>query len=327
MTDSTLAAPAAASGHTHLSARILALAGLGLLVLDSSLRIVVWNQWLASHSGLSATRVLGSPLFELLPELAGQRLEQLVLSALQSNLPQRLSPATQRAPFPLYPSGSWGGERIEQSVTVTPFTEGKQRYCMIEVSDVSRIVDREKQLRGQAEALRAQSYVDGLTGIANRRHFDVAMDRELRRAQRNNGQLSLLLMDIDSFKAYNDHFGHQQGDACLTMVAEAFAGMLQRPADLAARYGGEEFAAVLPDTSIEQAALHAEAIRARIAALQIDHAPAAQRPHVTLSIGVASFQRDQLADVATLLAAADSCLYQAKRNGRDRVQIHTLTPA
>ncbi len=327
MTDSTLAAPAAASGHNHLSARILALAGLGLLVLDSSLRIVVWNQWLASHSGLSATRVLGTPLFELFPELAGQRLEQLVLSALQSNLPQRLSPATQRAPFPLYPSGSWGGERIEQSVTVTPFTEGKQRFCLIEVSDVSRTVDREKQLRGQAEALRAQSYVDGLTGIANRRHFDVAMDRELRRAQRNNGQLSLLLMDIDSFKAYNDHFGHQQGDACLTMVAEAFAGMLQRPADLAARYGGEEFAAVLPDTSIEQAALHAEAIRARIAALQIDHAPAAQRPHVTLSIGVASFQRDQLADVATLLAAADSCLYQAKRNGRDRVQIHTLPPA
>ena len=324
MTDSTIATPAAASGHAHLSTRILALASMGLMVLDPDLRVVVWNQWLASHSGLSASRVLGRPLFELFPELAGQRLEQLVHSAMQSKLPQRLSPASQRAPFPLYASGTWGGERIDQAVAVTPFTEGKQHYCLIEVSDVSVTVDKEKQLRGQAEALRAQSYVDGLTGIANRRHFDVALDRELRRAQRNGGQLSLLLMDIDSFKAYNDHFGHQQGDSCLTAVAEAFAAMLQRPADLAARYGGEEFAAVLPDTSAEQAAQQAEAIRARVASLQLPHAPAATRPHVTLSIGVASFHREHLADAASLLAAADRCLYQAKRNGRDRVELHVL---
>jgi diguanylate cyclase (GGDEF)-like protein len=167
-----------------------------------------------------------------------------------------------------------------------------------------------------------QSYVDGLTGIANRRHFDVALDRELRRAQRNDGQLSLLLMDIDSFKAYNDHFGHQQGDACLTLVAEAFAATLQRPADLAARYGGEEFGAVLPDTSAEQAAQVAESIRARIAALAITHSPAATRPHVTMSIGVATFDKDTLADAAAMLAAADSCLYAAKKAGRDCVIVY-----
>ena len=304
-----------------LHARVLGLAKVGLMVLDANQHIVLWNQWLASHSGQSAHRVLGSDLFDLFPELRGQRLEQAVHSAMHSNLPTQLAPSLNPTPFPLYPAGTWGGERMEQAVSVTPFSEGKERYCLIEVSDISTTVGRERQLRGQAEALRAQSYVDGLTGIANRRHFDVALDRELRRALRNNGQLSLLLMDIDSFKAYNDHFGHQQGDACLTLVAEAFAAMLQRPADLAARYGGEEFAAVLPDTGAEQAARHAEAIRARIASLGITHAPKAARPHVTMSIGVASFDKERLADPESLLGAADRALYAAKHGGRDRVVI------
>jgi diguanylate cyclase (GGDEF)-like protein/PAS domain S-box-containing protein len=307
--------------HPKLFERVLGLANLGLVVLDSSQQIVLWNQWMASHSGWSASRVQGNELFDLIPELRGQRLEQAVHTALINNLPTQLPQALNRAPFALYPTGTWGGERMEQGVSVTPFTEGKERYCLIEVSDVSTTVGRERQLRGQAEALRAQSYVDGLTGIANRRHFDVALDRELRRAQRNGGELSLLLMDIDSFKAYNDHFGHQQGDACLTLVAEAFAGMLQRPADLAARYGGEEFAAVLPDTGPAQAQQHAEAIRARIAALGITHAPAALRNHVTMSIGVASFDKTRLADAESLLGAADRALYAAKHAGRDCVVV------
>jgi diguanylate cyclase (GGDEF)-like protein len=304
-----------------LHTRVLGLAKVGLMVLDANQCIVLWNQWLASHSGQSANRVLGSDLFDLFPELRGQRLEEAVHSAMHSNLPAQLAPALNPTPFPLFPAGTWGGERMQQAVSVTPFSEGKERFCLIEVSDISSTVGRERQLRGQAEALRAQSYVDGLTGIANRRHFDVALDRELRRALRNNGQLSLLLMDIDSFKAYNDHFGHQQGDACLTLVAEAFAAMLQRPADLAARYGGEEFAAVLPDTGPEQAAQHAEAIRARIASLGITHAPKATRPHVTMSIGVASFDKERLADAESLLGAADRALYAAKHAGRDRVVV------
>ncbi|MBA5689408.1 sensor domain-containing diguanylate cyclase [Rugamonas apoptosis] len=313
--------------HPKLFERVLGLANLGLVVLDSSQNIVLWNQWMASHSGWSASRVQGNELFDLIPELRGQRLEQAVHTALVNNLPTQLPQALNRTPFALYPTGTWGGERMEQGVSVTPFTEGKERYCLIEVSDVSTTVGRERQLRGQAEALRAQSYVDGLTGIANRRHFDVALDRELRRAHRNGNELSLLLMDIDSFKAYNDHFGHQQGDACLSLVAEAFAGMLQRPADLAARYGGEEFAAVLPDTGLVQAQQHAEAIRACIAALAITHAPAAVRNHVTMSIGVASFDKTRLADAESLLGAADRALYAAKHAGRDCVVVDSVQDA
>lgn len=136
--------------------------------------------------------------------------------------------------------------------------------------------------------LRARSCVDGLTGIHNRRYFDLSIERELRRVQRHDGALSLLLMDIDSFKAYNDHCGHQAGDACLITVAQAVTGMLKRPADVAARYGGEEFAAVLPDTPAAQALCRANAIREQIAALALAHAPAAGKPQVTLSIGVAA---------------------------------------
>ncbi|WP_349679600.1 GGDEF domain-containing protein [Massilia timonae] len=147
----------------------------------------------------------------------------------------------------------------------------------------------------------------------------MALERELRRAQRADGALALLLVDIDSFKAYNDHFGHQQGDSCLTMVAQELAGMLKRPADLAARYGGEEFAAVLPDTTLEQARVLADRIRAHVAGLGLQQAPAAHHPEVTLSIGVAAFDRARLNAPEALIEAADKALYAAKRGGRNRV--------
>ena len=143
----------------------------------------------------------------------------------------------------------------------------------------------------------------------------------MRRAQRLGSELSLLMMDIDSFKAYNDHFGHQQGDTCLSTVAQALAGMLKRPADVGARYGGAEFAAILPDTSSGQARALAEAIREHVVALSLAHAPAVARPYVTLSIGVASVDQQRLNDASTLIAAADKALYAAKRAGRNRVVV------
>jgi GGDEF domain-containing protein len=205
-------------------------------------------------------------------------------------------------------------------VSVTPFTEGKERFCLIEVSDISTTVGRERQLRGQAEALRAQSYVDGLTGIANRRHFDVALDRELRRAIRNDGQLSLLLMDIDSFKAYNDHFR----PSARRRLPDPGGGSLRRHLATPGRPGG---------------ALRRRGIRRRAAGHRAGtggagrrnhprqnrlagHHPlpqAAARPHVTMSIGVASFDKDRLCEAAAILAAADRCLYAAKHAGRDCV--------
>ncbi|WP_229425043.1 MULTISPECIES: diguanylate cyclase [unclassified Massilia] len=178
---------------------------------------------------------------------------------------------------------------------------------------------RERQLLDHAEAMRARSHVDALTGIHNRGYFNLALDRELRRAQRGGSALSLLLLDIDSFKAYNDYYGHQAGDACLVTVAQAFSSMLKRPADVAARYGGEEFAAILPDTTLEQARMLANGLREHVAGLKMAHAPAALHPQVTLSIGVASSAPGRQLDAAGLVEAADRALYAAKRGGRDRV--------
>jgi diguanylate cyclase (GGDEF)-like protein len=304
-----------------LSLRALNLVNSGIIVLDVHHKIVLWNGWLVPRSARAAARVRERPLFEVFPELRGSRVEAAVLAALTVGASTVIPQTESRAPFPLREAGSFDGPRIEQAVTVTPFRDGEQRYCMIEIRDVSGTVEREKRLLDHAESLRARSYVDGLTGIANRRYFDVALDRELRRAQRMKGELSLLLIDIDSFKAYNDHFGHQQGDTCLSTVAQALASKLKRPADVAARYGGEEFAAILPDTSLEQARLHANAIREHVAGLALPHAAAAHWPMVTLSIGVASFDRERLHEVPALIEAADKALYAAKHGGRNRVVV------
>lgn len=319
--------PIDADTATDLSLRALNLVNSGIIVLDAHHNIVLWNGWMVPRSARAAARVRERSLFEVFPELRGSRVEAAILAALADGTSTAIPQTESRAPFPLREAGSFDGPRIEQAITVTPFRDGEQRFCMIEIRDVSGTVEREKRLLDHAESLRARSYVDGLTGIANRRYFDVALDRELRRAQRMKSELSLLLIDIDSFKAYNDYFGHQQGDTCLTTVAQALAAKLKRPADVAARYGGEEFAAVLPDTSLEQARLLANAIREHVAALALPHAPVAHWPMVTLSIGVASFDRERLHEVPALIEAADKALYAAKRGGRNRVVVDGDTPA
>jgi len=315
-----------ASQLPDLSVRALNLVDAGVIVLDADQRIVVWNGWLVPRSGRAAARMRGQLLFDVFSDLRGSRVETAGLAALAEGLSGTVPQAESRAPFPRREAGSFDGQRIDQAVSVQAFREGQDPFCLIEIRDVSGTVERERKLLDHAESLRARSYVDGLTGIANRRYFDVALDRELRRAQRLDGPLSLLLIDIDSFKAYNDHFGHQQGDACLTTVTQALASKLKRPADVAARYGGEEFAAILPDTTFEQAAKHANAIREHVAALVLAHAPAAHWPMVTLSIGLASFDKATLNEAGALVEAADKALYAAKRGGRNRVEGYQTGP-
>lgn len=307
----------------EFASNALNLVSCGIIVLDANHNIVLWNRWMVTRSGRSAARVLQHSLFDIFPELAGSRVYAAVLAALHDGTATNVPQSQSRCPFPLREAGSFDGERIDQAVTVHPFKEGKASYCMIEIRDVSDMMTRERNLLEHAESLRARSHVDALTGIYNRRYFDLTLERELRRARRSGGEVSLLLMDIDSFKAYNDHFGHPEGDACLITVAQSLAGMLKRPADVAARYGGEEFAAVLPDTSADKACVVANAIREHIASLALEHAPAAVRPYVTLSIGVASYSVDRLNDPASLIEAADRALYAAKRGGRNRVMLES----
>jgi diguanylate cyclase (GGDEF)-like protein/PAS domain S-box-containing protein len=162
--------------------------------------------------------------------------------------------------------------------------------------------------------------IDGLTGIANRRRLDAELEREWRRCNRSRAPLSLVLLDIDAFKSFNDMYGHPAGDDCLRRVAAALADVPRRAADLVARYGGEEFAMVLPDLDAAGALQLAEAARACIEALAIAHAGSAAAPVVTVSAGAATRYPGRGGSAAALLAAADRALYLAKRKGRNRVQ-------
>lgn len=163
--------------------------------------------------------------------------------------------------------------------------------------------------------------LDGLTQLANRRRFDEYLVQEWRRMVREQTPLSLILCDLDCFKAFNDTYGHPAGDACLQRVAQAITQVVERPADLVARYGGEEFAVILPNTTIDGAIQVAEKIRAEVKALAIAHTNSQVSQFVTLSLGVTSIIPTSNLSFTTLIAVADHGLYQAKAEGRDRIVV------
>lgn len=183
---------------------------------------------------------------------------------------------------------------------------------------------RESEAKLAAANLELQQLaaLDGLTGIANRRRFDQAIASEWQRGQREQRALSLIMCDVDCFKAYNDTYGHLAGDLCLKKAAAVFTEHLKRPADLAARYGGEEFAIVLPGTDPEGALQIAEACRAHLHALAIAHSGAAGGI-VTISLGVATMVPGPGAGPEHLIGRADKALYAAKQGGRNRVSQST----
>ncbi|MBC3954500.1 response regulator [Pseudomonas triticifolii] len=162
---------------------------------------------------------------------------------------------------------------------------------------------------------------DGLTGLSNRRHFDEYLELEWRRATRDQTQLSLLMIDVDYFKAYNDSFGHLEGDEALRQVAKAIRNSCSRPSDLPARYGGEEFAMVLPNTSPGGARLIAEKLRQSVVGMNIPHIAPAEGAHLTVSIGVATVGPQVGLNSRQLILDADKGLYAAKNNGRNQVAV------
>ncbi|WP_066965810.1 GGDEF domain-containing protein [Microbulbifer sp. Q7] len=171
--------------------------------------------------------------------------------------------------------------------------------------------------------LRALSQLDGLTGLANRRHFDEALQKELDRAARHDQPLSLLLLDIDHFKAYNDHYGHVSGDHCLRLVSDAIAGCLRRSGELIARYGGEEFALLLPNTDMAGLNNVVERIQRAIRESAIPHAGRVDGGElVTVSIGGTTVQGEFPAKPESLIENADTALYMAKNHGRNQYHFY-----
>lgn len=174
-----------------------------------------------------------------------------------------------------------------------------------------------KRIRDMLETL---SSVDALTGISNRRRFNDIYAREWQRASRNTTQLSLLFIDIDHFKKYNDFYGHLAGDECLRAVARALQSCLSRPGDFVARFGGEEFIVLLPDTDTQGAVHLAETIREAVSVMGIRHIDSPVTDHLTVSIGVVTCRDAKKCDCNEILNHADRMLYQAKNEGRNCVR-------
>jgi len=214
--------------------------------------------------------------------------------------------------------GSFTEERVE-------FLRMLGAQAMISISSArlhdsleQRVAERTAQLEDANRKLATLSITDGLTGLANRRHFDEVLRTECARAMRSSQPLAVIMLDVDYFKKYNDRYGHQAGDACLIRVAQALAAGMRRASDLTARYGGEEFSIVLPNTGADEAREIGEALRGAIEALAIDHAGAAAA-QVTISVGVAIQSGPDAADPDALMRLADAALYRAKGAGRNCV--------
>lgn len=184
-----------------------------------------------------------------------------------------------------------------------------------------RVQERTSELQELNAKLQQLSEMDALTQIPNRRRFDNYLRQELSRAHRANTPLSLIILDIDSFKSFNDCYGHQGGDKCLINVARVIEQVsARRAADLTARYGGEEFTVILPDTDLKGAFVIAEKIRQEIESIQMEHRKSEVSPYVTVSVGVATYTtKGPFVTQEQLIAEADRWLYEAKHSGRNRV--------
>lgn len=297
---------------------------IGQMVIAPDQSVLLWNGWLERMSGIDSATAVGSKLFELFPELANGRCQQAVAATLEQGSSSLLSQSLNRFPFPLYADemARRKKHRLDQQIYVTPLTpQGWARHCLVQIFDVSAGAAREAQLRSQAFELRRNAYTDGLTNLPNRRRFDEAYMAEMRQAFRKGHPVSLLFIDIDFFKNYNDHYGHLQGDDCLHRVASIISASARRPTDLACRYGGEEFCLLYPETDLLTAGRLAEELQERIEAARIPHAASSISEWVTLSIGVASQHPTSDNEDSELVDLADSALYRAKRAGRNRVQL------
>lgn len=215
---------------------------------------------------------------------------------------------------------------VEAHFVLVPPTRFAEAQFVATIRDIAARKLAEDRLAEATRELAAQATTDGLTGLANRRKFDEVLEQEWRRGTRDAKPLSLLLIDVDRFKAYNDRFGHQKGDQVLRSVAAAIAHSAKRPGDLVARYGGEEIVVVLAETPASSAAIVAERVRAAVESMRIEH-PDATAGCVTISIGVATAHPgldDGIASSTLLITAADVAVYAAKQAGRNRVLVAPL---
>jgi len=291
---------------------------LGLIIVDADGKILLWNNWIARHSDINEADALNRQFEQVFSEPVPPSFLTALKNTLAYRLPVVLSTALHRTPLPLYNASETNQRqtRMYQSITITPIQSQLNESCsLIQVTDSSTSIKREKILRSHSEMLKKEATVDGLTNICNRRFFDAHYQITVADAKRQKHPLSIFMIDIDFFKSYNDHYGHIAGDKIIKRVAETLKSQLARATDIVARYGGEEFVLVMPHLPQKTAEQFAEKLRSAVFNLAIPHIRSRPFERVTISVGLCTgIPKNN----DNMLNQADAALYQAKQKGRNQ---------
>ncbi|MBC7682310.1 MAG: diguanylate cyclase [Ferruginibacter sp.] len=307
--------------------------GTGLIVVNPQGEVLVWNDWVVRHSGIAATAALGSRLETVFSNGLSLAFLSALKNALTYKLPVLLSNVLHRTPLPLFLSfedfAKGPQQRMPQSLTLVPVrykSGGADSFLvMLQITDTSNFVKRERVLQSRSDQFSREAVIDGLTGIHNRKYFDQKLGIELNRAQREKLPLSLVMLDVDYFKKYNDTYGHPAGDRVLQAIVGAVQSQLNRLSDVFARYGGEEFIIILPFTDEAGALCVAEKVRLAVSSLQLEHALSQAGKHISVSLGATTCPAGVACSGALLLNTADKALYAAKHGGRNTVRWLSLS--
>lgn len=290
----------------------------GILVVTANLDVVLWNRFMAAHSGVNADAVMGNNLLSLFPDLPAKWLQQKVKSV---NLLKNFAfTSWQQRPylfrFKHHRPISGGVTHMYQNCTFIPFDgdDGQSLVC-ITLFDVTDTAISHQEVRKAHAELEDLSVRDPLTGVYNRRFMEVELDKEFKRVVRHGGNLSVLFLDLDFFKKVNDTYGHQAGDQVLIEATLRITKII-RATDYLARYGGEEFAIVLPETDKKGGLILAERIRAILAGSPVIHNGHAIS--MSASLGLSQYY-EGVDKYETLLDHSDQAVYMAKEQGRNRV--------
>ncbi len=306
--------------HAWLSSPILAQLNCGVIVVDDAYQIHYLNAFIERHANLQLSAVLGQSLFRVFQDLPEAWLKRKLMSVLDLKTPAFSSWEQRQYIFKLphlRPVTS-SSQYMAQNCTMVPLSTPQQEQplvCIL-IEDATDAFVYQQHLSKTLIELERANRQDGLTKVLNRRYWEEQLKQEIHRAQRYRHPLSLMLFDLDKFKDLNDKYGHLGGDFVLIELA-SFIGSLLRDSDLLGRYGGEEFGIILPDTELDGAVEVAERICAAVA----EHPMLfnQQTIRASVSIGVAAFQPTQHLLHDDLIRCADMALYNAKRNGRNRV--------
>lgn len=307
---------------------IISSINMGLIVVDADENILLWNDWIVKHSEVPKDRALKVKIESAFQDAPSPAFLSALRNVLTYGLPVVLSNALHRSPLALYVPSEKNAEKIRMhlaiAITPLPVAHGKP-CCLIQISDSSTSIKREKMLRSHSDILKRDATTDSLTGIYNRRFFDEHYKMALGQAARQKLPLSVFMIDIDFFKEYNDYYGHPTGDKALIKVANALKAQLSRSTDVVARFGGEEFILMLPNMPEQHAMSFAHKLRLAIWDLAIPHLKSRISQQISVSIGISTYDDRSEINMQFLVDAADAALYKAKQNGRNQTYYGQLS--